>query len=567
MTSNITVFHHPGGCESFPAGSPVELTLMTERSLTPSIRDVGAGRVVLKFEDPQADNIAEDDVLQFFIDGEIAGAMIAERYEEVVVDDGEEADQVWIWEGPTTLGVFNRGLINPPGGAGRSPWTDDVTFNYTHPDHDSSGWTNATTVCTVEYAQLNASNVPATPDVDGRWGYLQVWAPDFPQHALSGVGSGTTEILWAFDGTTDGLTTGVGTCYFVSEVGSFICPYDGDYWLFFACDNTGQVHIDGKPIIGAGTAVPGSIANPSTSGFSTTTKAKVNLSAGEHKIAFAIDNSPPPGAPNPGGFSAAVYIPGYPPTLIWESTSSTVVVEPYAAEPPGMTATHVLRVVIEAEQALGFLSYIDCSSFSDTQDSDGNNMPLLNIATRVGVPLDQFIVELMQTYIDVILPGDGWQPLVYLKASVQPASGVTFTEGVNTTLKRRRGIGRQATDLLSRWQGGHSDSGTGGEFHKYVQLGPQTVGAEVGRLVTGLLGVHANPRQMPTVAFWPQDASEVPYVNPDFRHGCLATADSLLLVIAITMSQSSNAEPAAFALTLNDHIADAQERLVIASTR
>lgn len=572
MTSNIRLFWYPGGIDSFPDGGSVELVNCSQRMFQNSIRDVGQGKVVENFIEAFS-AIAVDDVIQFLVDDVPAAAMICDQYTRTPIAPGEESDKTWLWEGPTTLGVFKRGVVSEPGGVGRDPWVDDITFNFTHPLYieDPDDWDPATTVCTVEFAQLNDSNVPATAGVDGRWGYLQVWAPNFPQHALSGVGSGTTEILWGSDGTTAGVTTGIGMR---AARATFTTSYDGLHYVFFACDNVGQVWIDGKPIMSAGSAVPGTIANPLTSGFTNVQISPVSLSAGDdHVIAFAVTNYPPFGAPNPGGFSAAVYIPGFPPTLVYETLSSNTHITGYVDELPGMTATNVIRLCVEAEQNDGRFTSIDLSSFSDDLDTDGNTLPKVNISTKVGVDLAVFFVEIMQTYLDLVMPPDTWQLKAYLKDAFIPASGVNFTEGVNLLQLEQKGANTAATKFLTRWQGGYADLGATGGWHAFVQLGPDSTGGEVSREVSQLLAVHANPREQIRLAYRPVDSTEVPYVNTSFVHGSTVTANDSTdtptteRVITITGAQSGNTEPAVFAIDVKDRVEEEQDKVVTAATR
>lgn len=569
---SITTVFDAGPVASFP-GSATQLTPLAA-SAQVDIKGVGNGRVLLTFADSAAAAVAVDDVLQFYIDGTLAAAMICDRRRRLSINDGEFAGKGWEWSGPMTLGVFKRGLVGEPGGVGRDPWVDDVTFNFTHVDYVEDGgvWSPATTVCTVEFAQLNAGNVPATAGVDGRWGYLQVWAPNFPQHALAGVGSGTTEILWGPDGTTAGVTTGIGMR---AARSTFTTSYDGLHYVFFACDNVGQCWIDGKPMLTAGNAVPGTIANPLTSGFTNVQIAPVSLSAGDHVIAFSVTNYPPFGAPNPAGFSAAVYIPGFPPTLVYETLSSNTHITDYVTELPGMTVTNVIRLCVEQEQAAGRLAYIDLSSFSDTQDSAATACPLVNASTKVGVDLTAFFIELMQTYCDLVMPADSWQLQVYVKDTHIAASGFTANlASENVTLLEQTRVNTAATDFLVRWQGGYAEVGTSGDWHGFVQLGPESTGGEVSRLVTQLLAVHANPREQITFGFDNKDdPAATPWVNTAFIPGnTLVTEDGddnpvTERIISITLDFAEKTDRTTFVIDVKDRVEQEQDKIVTAVTR
>jgi hypothetical protein len=556
MTELIAAYWAPG---AFPSGSSTPIDDFATLSFLAQLRDAGQAELVI--ENDAAVQPAVDGVVTFDLDGTRAFAAICTSVEKIAVSQNEETEELTTWSMPGHLAVYKRGVIGPPGGVGRHPIIDSFAYNYTHPAYDISGWSSATEVCSVEFAQLNASGDPANGD--GRWGFLQAWDINFPPNAPSGVGSGQTKILWAADGTTDGLTTGVGKCVFAED---FTTSFAGLHILFFGADNVVKVFIDGGEQSSAGSG-----GNPLTSAFESVTIVQLILTAGTHRIAFEVDNYPPFGAPNPGGVAGSIYIPGYPPTLVWQSTASMKITE-YVSDLPGMTPGQVLRLITEEQAARSWASPItlDCS---DTLDSAGNAWAATpNIAVTVGQDtcLD-VIAKIQAAYADVVLDPTGWVLHAYNWGDFAPVSGVTLTTGSNVTqLSYKREV-PTAEELLVRSDAlGWSTVGSG-DTQGFVSLGVEVTATEVARLAGKIIAVDGDVRTEIACSFAPDPAaspSEVPWVNPDFVPGSNLTAPDIdgtpttERVMELGATLDGNDEAVQIAITLKDRIQDVNERII-----
>lgn len=548
----------------FPDGTGVVLNA-TSVDFTAPLTDAGSFTVEMLMADayantPEPGDIFTIDIEDFDGNPTRAFAGIYRDAEYITKDPGEANAQRVTFSGPGHLSILGDGRIEPPGGVGRFPTVTDFVFDYTHPDYDDSSWINASEVCTVEFAQLNASNVPATPNVDGRWGLLQVFAPDFPQHAIAGVGSGDALILWASDGTVDGLTTGIGDCYFRDK---FTSPFDGMLADFFAGDNIVENFIDGKSMGVAGTG-----GNPLTSGFANTTLVPVSLSASEHTIAMKGQNLVPFGAPNPGGVAGAIYVYGYPPILVWQTTTGMKILE-YAPTTPGMTVGTVERLMLEAQQALGRFSFITLN-MTDELDADANAWNVTpTISVKAGTD-DCYSTNLsiMATYADVVMDPNGWTLRAFNWGALNPSSGVIFDTGDLTSLRYKR-QDLTADELIILSGVGWSRDGTGGRRQGFLQLGAVNNVDEVGRLGDSALGALSNPRESIELTYEARSNSELPWTNSNFIPGCDVTVPArtggTLTDRAVQIGASFSADTAErvmVTVVVKDKVLQDQERLL-----
>lgn len=565
MTADLTAKYWAPG--QFPSGTSSSIEDATSLSFLAELRS--AGQASLEILNDASVQPASGGIVTFDVKGTRAFAAICRNRTRVTVAAGEDSDQRTTWDMPGHLARFQDAPIFPPNGLGHVPRVDTFTYNFAHPGYDDplSVFESATEVCTVEYAQLNASNLPATVDVDGRWGYLQVWDPGFPAHAVSGVGSGTTQILWGSDGDPTGLSTGIGKRCFYEDI---TFPYTGLYYLFVGADNTFQSFLNAAPLTNGGSVPAGSTGNPENSSYSHTTIFPITATAGAARIAFVVENYPPFGAPNPGGLAAALYIPGYPPTLVWETTSSMRVTSDYVDELPGMTANQVIRLMTEDAQSYSLLSEIDLSSFDDDTDSaSASTTELTNITVTVGRDTCLNVIEKIQaSYADVRMPPDSWSLEVYNRDTLGGASGVTYAAGTNlTSLVHKTEAALAASVLVVSDPTAWARAGSGDPC-RFIELGKEVEPVEISRLAQTALDVFSTERRETTLSAVPLDDTEVPWVNTDFIPGCTATAPWITgtptsyRVLALGCSVSGDAEELQVAVTLNDRIQELNERII-----
>jgi hypothetical protein len=507
----------------------IDLTDSISRSFIAGLSQTGAGHVTMLRSDPTATLIGLGGLVACDLYDEDAVAVrafvfIVRGFDTKWIDQGEEAVEVVEYSGPGHLAAWQRGTVGSAAGDGTVPFTDDLLFDVTHPLYDDSAWGNATEVCTVEYAQLNASNLPATAGVDGRWGYLQVWGP-MPQHAIAGVGSGTTMIVWASDGTTTGLTTAIGTCWFRDR----FTTAGGLIYIFLTADNVATVWLDGIPLGNVGSVPPGQTGNPTNSGFTTPLIVPCVVGSGEHVIVIQGVNYPPFGAPNPGGIAAAAYVPGYPPILLWESTSDMTIME-YVDETPGMTPGEVIRIVLEEQQDAGRMGYLSLD-FSDTVDTDGEEWPIFaTIATKVGTDCLKFLLEIAATYCDIEMDPETWTLHAWVFGTRNPASGLVLEEAFgddpdsgNLVSLSHHGELAAAKSARIRYAGGWIRYGET-EPQALLELGPQNTSQEISRVAAGDILRYGQDRQQVEAAYVQRGDAEIPWVNPNLVPGSTGTA-------------------------------------------
>lgn len=519
----------------FPDGDSTELDSLSIDFVDP-LTDLGTGTVVLKADDPLVTTNAiqpEDFIVISVVDSlgvtTPAVVMIFDEDELLAISSDEEHGEVATITGPLLLGTWKDGLVQPPGGTGRFPMVEDLVYDYSHLNYDESlsvePWVFATDIMTV----LDAQTDPPVTGGGGLWALP--WADDMPG-AVSIVGP---------TGATGSTDDPVGIWY---ARDTFITSFDGVLLLYAAADNAWEAKIDGKAI-----ASGGGTGNVSTSGFASTSITPVSVSPGTHVITFAVTNYPPMGGPNPTGVSAALFIPGFPPTLVWQTSGGMQVCE-YPAQVPGMTPGNVMRLFLEEQQALGrFTDWsLSCTDELDSASEEWDVIP--TIAVRVGQDDGlSLLLKIMETYADVRVDVNTLTLHLYNKDTYSPTSGVTLEEGnlLELRYKRHRLL---ADELLIQSQLGWTRANSGGRREGWLQLGPENNLDEVTRLAVLQLSVTTVVPEERAPTYKPLDDTEIPYVNPDFVPGATitvptrtgGTATDRIVQIGISWAESTGEE-------------------------
>lgn len=549
MSAELTAILYDS-VEDYPATPVGEITVSDAREFMSNLRDAGQGSVTLQNTaavQPQAGNLIEWLIRPR---GSVAPqvtafASLVQRRKRTTIDVGEEQNQKTTVEGPGHLAVTTRAPIRPPGGAGRAPRVDTVVYNWVHPDYDDSGWATATNISgqTVASAKLF-------------WPIL--WADDMPD----GSGGGT-QIVGPSTGTITSAPVGD---YYLRD--TFSTTYDGIHILFATIDNTGQVYIDGKLVAGNG-----SEGNPLESGFTRAAIQPLSLSAGTHTIAIKGTNWPIFGGVNPTGVAANIYIPGYPPTLVWQSIASAMKIEEYPAEEPGMTVGTVIRLAVEQVQnELGLLMFLDLSSFDDVNDSAGNPWDYFaNITAQVGRDtIYNLIQKLQAVYADIVMEPSSWRIMAYNWGTLTPASGVTLARGVNVTHLEHTTEDTVADGLLTLSDAlGWSDQGSPSYAQAFLEVGSEINGAEVVRLAAGVIDTEDHAKTQVDVAFETKnDDDYYPWWNPDFvpgSTGVVPDEDGSPFTerwLGIGVAETAESERAIVTVVAKDRVQDDDERFI-----
>lgn len=526
----------------FPFTPTAVLDLAVDVEFLANIADAGTGKVV--GYGPEIRNVETGDIITVdLIDASAvttrAFTFIATDITEIAVDPEEDSALTVTLEGAGHLAVYKRGVIGPPGGTGRAPIVLDVVYDYTHPDFDDSGpeWVFANDLMSVNDAQAIA---------DGGGGFWPLpWSKDMPNGRIIGPTAGTS------------LTAPVGNWY---GRDGFTTTYEGAHLLFFTADNAGSIAIDGKPI-----ASVGGSGDITTSGFGSSFPTVLTLSAGFHTVAFEVTNYPPFGGPNPSGIAAQIFVPGFPPTLVWQVSGGTKIND-YPAETPGMTPGTVLRLITEQQAGRDWADNI-VLGFDDVNDTDGNPWPTFaQIAAKVGSDDCYSLIQKIQAvYADIEMDPAGWTLNAWIWGARNPTSGLSFTEGGNLTALSYQRTYTAATELLISWAGGWAKDGTG-DVQAFLQLGPENTAEEIGRIGDQIIAIHGNPREQVTLAY--EDDTQLPWSDSNLVPGSTVTVPARTggtvteRAMQIGCSFTSESERVIVTMVVGDVILATQERLL-----
>lgn len=522
--------------DSYPSGEGTDLTALAITFQDPLL-ELGGWSVTMRSADETAALIQPDDYVVINIAGSDgipvpACVGIVDDDDDQRIHPDEEKSQTRTFSGPLILGRFKDGAIEPPNGVNVLPIVDDVHYDYTHPEYDWSGESNATDITSVWYAVRDAGgafvedNPPLdefTPHSGGRWGYLSWFTKSMPPGNITTPPDTreSTRIIGPADGTIAGTTTAPGDFYLGGD--PFTTWYEGDHLYFLTADNGATLFIDGAEIASAG------LGDDPHSGHWSLTQGKVYLTAGTHYPTIKLTNEEAPfGAPNPTGVAASIYVPSYPVLpndLIWETTTSMKIIE-RPAETPGMSPCMAARLYLESHQANGrFTGWgLTCTDGFDTDGAAWAVTPVISVRVGSDDGLALFL-KIMEAYADVrILTSPGQQVSMWNKDAYQPSSGVTFAQAVNLTSLRFHRQRMAADELLLRSQFGWSRAGSaGGRRQGTFTFGPENTFDEVTRLAIAELAYSSQPRDETDFSYQPLNDTELPYVNTDFVPGSLGT--------------------------------------------
>jgi hypothetical protein len=572
------------------------------------LNDVGYGELYLPLDDPALPQLDEAWwVVQCLLYGDVVFSWLVDELQPVVIDRGEEQQQVVRVSGPGHAGAWETMLLYPYGGAGITPVETERTFNWTAPRwvYQDFSWPLATEVATV---------------FDSPW----------PGQPAGWPAAGATWI-W---GSTDHHA---GICYFRSFLAeSTLESFGVDHVaIMLSADDAAELYLDGQ------------LLTKHDGGPSKITQVTLPITRVDHSLAIAgfkrprttdttdayttedgdtleqlavrfydqadswriiynanktvIDSNNVklgkpielmalsaglvlgiPGVTEAGdaGVLLAVYkadSAGVVSDLLWTTDGSWQTVAYPSSGPPGMRPGKVLRVAMaEAITGRNAGPWGIATDALDDTDSAGRPWPYAaDIATKTGTDLLTFLRELSATYLDwrqyPATPGlsafvkgtMGRRHAVQLEPPTDPEDPTT---GNLLRLRVRRKLGYQANTLLVRWRGGwldrpHRPSVTeqGWRTEALLGLGQQQSVKEIDRVVTSELNRLARPQLTFDCELAPRDESEVPgigwhvgdWFDVDDEHGVAHEVQ----VVSVTVSVDDNGY-VAFAPELGDVRAD-----------
>ena len=503
----------------------------------------GTGHITIPNADSQRALVSSDQVICFYLDTVPAFSFVVNDDLSTVIAPSEELDEETVFSGPGLLGLLSEAIVYPSRGADTQPIQEDRLFSWPAPEYDDSGWSTATVLCTLAYAQ---ANWPVTP-----------FAESMPT-------TGTPPEVVAPGGSTILLAT-TGDWYFRKTVNF---ASDGLYTFYLCVDNTGDLYVDGCPVISL------------TQGDSylKTQAFNVFLTAGDHTIAGKVTNLPG-GVNNPTAAVLDIYLgEADQPTSTWiTSLDATWKTLEYPGTAPGMTPGKVIHTILAEAQARGALTGWS-TDFSVTSDSHGSAWTFNgDIATRVGNDYRTFICdEMAATYIDVKCDPLALKLHAYNLGSMGSSTSVSLhaptaasnelTGNLTELSHDRRAI--TANSLLSRWSGGwhgYTVSPGVGERRKEATfaLGAVRSTGEVERIAAQQLSDLADVRSAVTIGWEPVGSGDMPYeschvgdliIVPD-RDGTPVSEE----IISFTVDVDDNNE-LAFKAEIKDVVLSAQER-------
>lgn len=369
-----------------------------DRGWTDPLSDVGDARFTLQANDPQLDVIALEDLFRMELNGNAAVTAIASTFERHLVAQGEEAEQVVTVSGPTLEEELKYGLIYPDLGAEvpsrlGAPAQTTRTFNA----FASTG------VNDILWQQA----VP-TPPLYGQHGLQRYTPPEgFPDMLA--------QWIW-YRSTVNPVPAATALFRRIFK------PPAGRYQIHWACDDEGELWLDGEKI-------------DSRDGYYTGQESAVEIELGNH---FHLLGAKVHNRNGRGGLLLSV-LPvnsvGILGTPILRSTASFKVLGNAGTgsgftAPPRFTAGKIMRLTLAEIQFRGSLPGWT-TSFTDTLDSAGRPwLPLEDYAVRVGLDYFSMLRQLGETDIEFAASPSGRRLNAWNLGTRAGGTG-TFTAGVN----------------------------------------------------------------------------------------------------------------------------------------
>lgn len=532
------------------------LDLSYGREFTDIASDSGSGsfRVALDDLSSYADLDLDRKLVNFYVRGQLAWTMMLETDTFVQVDpDREDENEGSTVNGRGHLALWEEAIVHPALGTGSQPAEDDRTFDWTEPGFDDSAWPLAKMITFHLFASVGLLGLPPSWPIP--------WSLDYPDQRAW--------ILWGSSG--DQFTAPIGDIYLREK--DVLIGFSGQVALFMLADNYAEFYVDGVLVM-------------TVNGFAEGRPVELfTITAGFHTFAIKATN-----LGGPGGVEATLYIPGYPPTLLWHTGGDPVDVYgagfginvgnkmkvlQYPANPPAMTIGQVILTALAEAQARGILTYMDVT-FTELTDSSGDPWEYAAISTKIGTDYFQFLKEIANTYADIaMVPGQtllqAWNKdtrgaLVALEFHPVNADPdlEDQTQGNVTSLVRTR-VRPGATYLLLRWQGGWNPIGTG-PTEAMLTLGALLDLAQVYAVGQQQLDIFSVTAEQIELAFDPRNSGETPYFA--FLVGDrtqVVTADGLSTaeqrVFQIGVVEDDETGEVTYTVKLRDRVLEFQDRI------
>ena len=147
--------------------------------------DTGQFSLDIQNDDPDIDDIEAGQIVVWVLDTvPIWRSVVRRRFTRQITPGRKLADQYTTLSGTGEVGRLDEIVVYPTGGLGRFPYSDDVSFNWTHPSYDDSAWQFAVeTPANYGTATENYGLPEGFPWGDAEW----IWSEDSSGSVPGGI--------------------------------------------------------------------------------------------------------------------------------------------------------------------------------------------------------------------------------------------------------------------------------------------------------------------------------------------------------------------------------------------
>lgn len=501
------------------------LTEDTGRRWLDTYNDSGSGSLEVPNASSERALIDYDRIIRFELDGTARFAFIVDELESVTLND-EESSEATRASGAGTLSMLDEWAIPQTRGTGALPIEDTRTLSFASPQFvESVSWVAATQIIQQHHT---------TPT-------LWIGKP-------TGWVEPTAFWVWASSGST--TTAPLGLCLFrrtVNVGGSAIRAR-----LFCTADNFFRAYTDGQEVI---TVLDGYT-------WTDMFDVELDLSAGEHTLAFAVENVT---TSSPGGLLFALYAlndDGTLGTLLAKSDSTTKVL-PYPDPLPGFTVGEATAILLDEAQDAGYLT---------TVTLDDNTTTVYGaISMRVGDSLQTFLRAQTEGRADVEMDAVSDELRLWDAGDRGTHTGLTLDLEDTGDLIDHAGRAEAVNEILGRCQDGWFlvTAATSGPKKRASRAYGELTLAEATELANAELAALTGARVRATAVLASDSVAE-PYTDFDVADWVTVTAMSLATAEqrarTVHYDEDDEGNPV-WTVEFNDQLLEAEERVARWLTR
>lgn len=337
MASRIEVRHYARSTGL--AGAHTVISSARDKKLMASLSERGSFEVDVARTDSVISSLTDGDYIQFRLDGTAVFTGVYDEDRSTLKHPKNEVQQTAKIRGVGLIAEWEDAVVRPPTAVESDLFGDVRYFDWSSNELDDTGWDSATV--------LHEQDSPVSDAKAGK-------PLGFPFPNVEWIWSTTHGGDYLYD---PGISPFRGT---------FTLASAQSVALYMAADDGFVARLNGVDLGGSG----------KVNGWHTVWRADVDLPAGTHVLAVLAENYNREASTNSAGYIGAVVgidSSGKDDNLISGSGTGTKT-KHYPTPLPGFTVGHVIRLLLEENQAKGVLSGWTLN-FSDTVDSDGVAWP------------------------------------------------------------------------------------------------------------------------------------------------------------------------------------------------